>query len=78
MARYSLLSPCPREALNSVAELARRLRISRQAAHRTATGLELAGLLRYVPRRGDRRLRLASLTTDAVSLTYHFGRSAAD
>jgi DNA-binding MarR family transcriptional regulator len=48
----------------SVAELARRLRISRQAAHRTATGLELAGLLRYVPRGGRRRLRLASLTAD--------------
>jgi DNA-binding MarR family transcriptional regulator len=116
MARYSLLSPCPREALEftnaleragralrvarrglscaygltvaewrmlralrpprnstgraganigqerSVAELARRLRISRQAAHRTATGLELAGLLRYVPHGDDRRLRLASLT----------------
>ena len=48
----------------SVAELARRLRISRQAAHRTAARLERAGLLRCVPRGGDRRLRLASLTPD--------------
>jgi len=48
----------------SVAELARRMRISRQAAHRTATGLERVGLLRYAKRGGDRRLRLASLTPD--------------
>ena len=48
----------------SVAALARRLRISRQAAHRTATGLERAGLLRYVSRGGDSRLRLASLSPD--------------
>ena len=48
----------------SVAELARRLRISRQAAHRTAARLERAGLLRCVPHGGDRRLRLASLTPD--------------
>jgi len=40
------------------------LRISRQAAHRTAARLERAGLLRCVPRGGDRRLRLASLTPD--------------
>jgi DNA-binding MarR family transcriptional regulator len=48
----------------SLAELARRLRISRQAAHRTAARLERAGLLRCVQRGGDRRLRLASLTPD--------------
>ena len=48
----------------SVAELARRMRISRQAAHRTATGLERVGLLRYAKRGGDRRLRLAYLTPD--------------
>ena len=104
MARYSILSTWPREALafinaleragralriarrglsfaygltvaewrmlralrssRSVAELARRLRISRQAAHRTAARLERAGLLRCVPRGSDRRLRLASLTPD--------------
>ena len=50
----------------SVAALARRLRISRQAAHRTATGLERVGLLRYVWGGGDRRLRLASLTPDGT------------
>jgi DNA-binding MarR family transcriptional regulator len=50
----------------SVAALARRLRISRQAAHRTATGLERAGLLRYVGGGGDRRQRLASLTPDGA------------
>jgi len=55
----------------SVAELARRLRISRQAAHRTAARLARAGLLRCVPRGGDRRLRLASLTPDGERSLEH-------
>ena len=57
-------APTPAVPAPPVAELARRMRISRQAAHRTATGLERAGLLRYAKRGGDRRLRLASLTPD--------------
>lgn len=66
-ARYSLLSPWPREALastNALERAGRALRIARQAARRTAISLERAGLLRHVPHGGDRRLRLASLTPE--------------
>jgi DNA-binding MarR family transcriptional regulator len=106
MARQSLLSPWPREALQfagaleragrwllatrrgmctgygltvpewrmlrairqgktepSIAELARRMRIKRQSAHRTVVGLQRSGWLRLAPRTADRRMLVASLTT---------------
>jgi DNA-binding MarR family transcriptional regulator len=46
----------------SVAQLARRLAVKRQTAHRTAVELQRSGLLQLAPRSTDRRTLVATLT----------------
>lgn len=48
--------------LLSVSDLARRLRLSRQSAHRLALGLARAGWIRYLPNPSDRRLLQLEIT----------------
>ena len=46
----------------SVSDLARRLRLTRQSAHRLALGLARAGWIRYLPNSSDRRLLQLEIT----------------
>jgi DNA-binding MarR family transcriptional regulator len=52
----------------SISDLARSMRVSRQAAYRLATRLAEAGLLELLPNRDDRRILQIDLTTRGRSV----------